>query len=203
MDNRGSLFLGLLMLIIIMSIVALRLLPEANTINQRNIEQEFSITLTEIRSAMDLERSLGNSSPCKAEYDALILDPSNPVKVKNYLDALAKNHFLLHSSPKDPTIPFYRWGTGANKLFWQAHRNLVSSQTVYGVGSFESGTKNTDGFDSPVGWVNSFPNHDDATFSYDTPSSADSSRDEYIGQNRFGTPYSVRGHCLRIASSTN
>ena len=186
-----------------MSIIALRLLPEAHTINQRNVEQEFSITLTEIRSAMDLERSMGDSSPCKAEYDALAADPSNPVKVNAYLDALANNNLLVHAKPKDPTIPAYRWGTGANELFWQAQSNLVSSQTAYGVGSFEAGTENVNGFDSPVGWVNSFPNHDDATFTPDTPTSSSSYLDDYVGQNRFGAPNSVRGYCIRLASSTN
>lgn len=200
--KRGSLFLGLLMLIVVMSIIALRILPETHTLHERDVEQEFTITIGNIRAAMDIERNMGASSPCIAEYNALLGDPSDPAKIDAYLDCLAEHNLLNHANPKDPTIPAYRWGIGANELFWQAQQNLVSSHTAYGVGSFEAGTEEIDSFNSPVGWVNSFPEHDNATFSSDTPSNEDSSYDDYLGQNRFGRANSFYGNCLRLASST-
>ena len=206
-NRQGNLFLGLMVLILITSILAMRMIPEYNTISEREDEQEFTVTLGQIRSAMKLERSLndpknGLTSPCAATYNALINDINNPAKVEAYLKDLYDNKFLINYNPKDPTIKSHLWGTGASQLFWQARRNLVASTTSYGIGSFEAGTEVIDGFNSPAGWINTFPDNDNATFSPITPSSEDSNLDFFIGQNKLGSPISDDGYCLKLATST-
>lgn len=194
--------LGLLILLIIGSIIALRTLPEYKTIEERALEQDFIEKIGHIRAAIDIDRSLGDKSPCKPEYDDLMADPGNPVKIEAYLKALSRENFLNLSRFKDPAIPDYRWGTGPNQLFWQVQLNLVSSDTAYGLGSFEAGAENNEGFNSPTGWVNSLAYNDNATFSPDTPSFESDSFDDYPGQNRLGRLLSLKGYSLRLATYT-
>lgn len=194
--------LGLLVALIVASIVALRMIPEYSTIEERTTEQEFIETIGHIRAAIDLERVLGDASPCKVEYDALVADPDNPVKIEAYLKALERDNFLNISEFKNPAIPYYRWGTALGQDYWQVKLNLVSSDTAYGLGSFEAGTETNEGFSSPTGWVNSLAYNDNATFSTDTPSLETEEFDDYPGQNRLGKLSSYRGYSLKLATYT-
>lgn len=191
--------LGLMVLIIIASIVVLRILPESETIEKRKTEKSFALTLSLIRQAIALERYLGDSSPCKAEYDSLLLDPDDPVRIDAYLSALVTNNFLALENYRSPAIPQHQWGTAASQLFWQVRRNLVASDTEFGIGSFEAGVENNEGFSSPVGWVNSLTQNNNATFSTSTPDSFD---DNFTWQNKFGSIGGRDGRSLRIATYT-
>ena len=200
-NKRGNLFLGLLVLIVITGIMATRLLPEYNTLQERAVEQEFAVTIGHIRAAMDIERAMLGSSPCLIEFDALYADPTNPVKVNNYIKALENNNLLIHPDPSDPAIPNYRWGTGAGQLYWQVQKNLVASTTVPGMGSFEE-WDDSSGVNTPVGWTLGSLSPTQATFVNDSPSMENSNLDDYLGQNRFGDMNGYKGYALKLASST-
>lgn len=191
--------LGLMVLIIIGSILVVRILPESATIERRKTEQNFALTISLIRQAVTLERFLGDSSPCKAEYDDLLLDPDDPVKIETYLNALVAHNFLSLENYRSPAIPQQMWGTAVGKHFWQVRRNLVATDTSFGIGSFEAGVENNEGFSSPVGWINSLTQNDNATFSTSTPQDLD---DNFTWQNNFGSMGGRDGRSLRIATYT-
>jgi type II secretory pathway pseudopilin PulG len=199
--KRGNLFLGLLVLIVITGILATRLLPEYNTLQERAIEQEFAVTIGHIRAAMDIERAMLASSPCSTEFDALYADPTDPVKVNNYIKALENNNLLIHPDPMDPAIPRYRWGTGAGQLYWHVQKNLVASTTAMAMGSFEE-WDDSSGINTPVGWNLGSLSPTQATYVNDSPSMENSNLDDYLGQNRFGDMAGYTGYALKLASST-
>lgn len=191
--------LGLMVLIMIGGIIALRILPQSEVVEKRSNENSFALTISIIRQAITLERALGDASPCKAEYDSMILDPENPVKVDAYLKSLLNHNFLTMENYRSPVIPSYLWGTAGGQMFWQARRNLAASDTVYGMGSFEAGTETNEGFSSPTGWVNSLIYNDNATFSTSVPQGV---YDDFPWQNKFGTMGGRQGYSLRIATYT-
>ncbi len=194
--------LGLLVVLIIAGLISLRLLPEYSVIEERETEKQFAVLISNIRAAIDLERTLGDDSPCKPEYDALIADPDNPARIDDYLQALSREHFLNRSDYANPAVAHFRWGTAPGELFWKVQVNHVASDTAFAIGSFEAGTEINEGFSSPVGWVNSMPYNDNATFAQDTPSYYSEVFDDYPGQNRLGHLSSRRGYSLKIASYT-
>lgn len=191
--------LGLLVVIIIGGIVALQMLPEYETLEKRRVEDDFSLTISHIRQAISLEREMADDSPCLAEYNSLMADPDNPVKLQTYLDSLKNHGFLTLQNYQSPSVPYHKWGTGPNNLFWQTRRNLIASTTTFGISSFEAGAEVQDGFSSPVGWINSMAQNDNATFA---PGIQNSTMDDFPWQNKFGDLPSQPGKSLRIASYT-
>ena len=191
--------LGLMVLIVIGGIIALRFLPQSEVIEKRRKENSFALTISIIRQAISLERALGDSSPCKPEYDDLMLDPENPLKVDAYLKSLISHNFLTLENFQSPVVPRHLWGTAGGQMFWQARKNLAASDTIYGMGSFEAGTEMNEGFSSPTGWVNSLIYNDNATFSTSVPLNV---YDDFPWQNKFGTMGGRQGYSLRIATYT-
>lgn len=191
--------LGLLVFIIIGSIIALRRAPQVEIVEKRHVETSFDQTLSLIRQAIYLERQLDDLSPCKAEYEDLIADPKNPVKIESYLNALVLNNFLTIEKYQNPLIANNRWGAGAGQIYWETTRNLVSSDTIFGIGSFEAGAEVYGGFSSPVGWLNSMVYNDNATFAEGISMPE---LDDFPWQNKFGHTSGQPGKSLRLASDT-
>ncbi len=191
--------LGLMVILIIGSLVAIRLLPQMQTLEKRQAETTFDQTLSLLRQGVYLERQLGDNSPCKAEYDDLIADPENAAKLNAYLQALVQNNFLTIENHDNPLIADHLWGTGPGQIFWQTTRNLVASNATFGIGSFEAGFEIADGFSSPVGWVNSLAYNDNATFAEGLSMPE---LDDFPWQNKFGNTAGQPGKSLRIATYT-
>jgi len=191
--------LGMLVVLIIGSLVAIRLLPQMETIEKRQQETSFDQTLSLIRQAVYLERQLGDLSPCKVQYNDLVADSQNSAKLEAYLNALVQFNFLTIDKHQNPLIAPHHWGVGPGQIFWQTTRNLVSSDTTFGIGSFEAGAEVSEGFSSPVGWINSMPYNDNATFA-EGISMPD--LDDFPWQNKFGNTAGQPGRSLRIASYT-
>jgi type II secretory pathway pseudopilin PulG len=117
--RRGALLMMLLVLIIIGGIIALRMLPQEDTIARRDREINLHNNLSEIRQAFDLRLQ---TDP---DWNPN-LDTKNDIK--NALAELVASNALRTDEIKDPTVPDYLWGP-LNEYFWRVSKNYIENSS--------------------------------------------------------------------------
>ncbi|MGM0600943.1 MAG: hypothetical protein ACQETH_14125 [Candidatus Rifleibacteriota bacterium] len=117
--RRGALLMMLLVLIIIGGIIALRMLPQEDTIARRDREVNLHNNLSEVRQAFDLRLQ---TDP---DWNP---DLSDRTKIKDVLQALVASNALRTGDIKDPTVPDYLWDTD-DKYFWQVSKNYIENSS--------------------------------------------------------------------------
>jgi hypothetical protein len=118
-SRRGALLMMLLVLIIIGGIVALRMLPQEDTIARRDKEINLHNNLSEIRQAFDLRLQ---TDP---DWNP---DLSDRTKIKAALAELVASNALRTGDIKDPTVPDYLWDT-SDEYFWRVSQNYVENSS--------------------------------------------------------------------------
>jgi type II secretory pathway pseudopilin PulG len=117
--RKGALLMMLLVLIIIGGIIALRMLPQEDTIARRDREVNLHNNLSEIRQAFDLRLQ---TDP---DWNP---DLSDRTKIKAALQALVASNALRTDEIKDPTVPDYLWDT-SDEYFWRVSQNYVENSS--------------------------------------------------------------------------
>lgn len=116
-SRRGSLFLLLAMVIIVLGLFATRLIPSKNIQNKRMKANNLRSCIGEIREAILLKRL---ASPT---YNPQMRDPASIAKV---LEDLANENYLRRESLKDATVPSYLWDEN-DGTYWKSVNNIASN----------------------------------------------------------------------------
>lgn len=179
--RRGSAFLALLAVLVIIGLLALRLIPDMTTVEQRRKEGDLSLALTEMRTAIRLERlASGSDLGFYADWD----DPSS---FSRYLDNLVSRGYL-RKVPTDPMTPVWTWGTASNQLYWRPVRNLVASasfeSSMLRYTAWATGSQKVVAMITPQAWVGA----------------SDTRFDAFPGENLFGSVMASGGHALLIVA---
>ncbi len=188
MDRRkGTVILGLLVVILLGGVLATRLVPSYEIQERRQSDLELRFALAQIRQAVDMKEMLDPDWPNNTGLNLGIAS-----QVKDLLNGLIADN-LLGAIPRDTTIITYQWSQNlmaspSQAQYWVMAGNIASnsdfedfrSDTISGIGlaSWSLGTTDTLLATVPV----SFPD----------------ALDDYKGQNKFGRRFSPVNYAIQI-----
>ena len=173
-NKQGTLFLAMLIMIAVGGLFATKLIPSKAIQEKRHKAYTLRMALGQIRQAVDMKH-LANP-----DY---VFDFGDKTKIEQELKILADEHYLRNKDLSDPTIPRYMWKLD-EKHFWRGTNNMALNT------SFEK----LDSTGGVASWVVISGSIATTTDDYLDSSSIDT----FPNQNKLGTPFSTKGHAIKI-----
>lgn len=136
-NKKGSMLMMVMIMLIVAAILAMRLMPNEQTVTQRSNEAFYNSDLSQLREAIDLVR-LAAKDPDpnnKAFYDP-VSNPSGwqdfqasdtPEIISARIASMSKWGFLRKTDVRDNSVPAHLWGKNATQSFWLVSTNYASN----------------------------------------------------------------------------
>lgn len=138
-NKRGSMLLMVMVMLIVAALLAMKLMPDEQTLNKREDETFYDSDLSQLREAVDLARLAAQDenndkmfyredpSAPNGEYFGWqgFLASDTPEKIKEKIDFLVSNGFLRKSNIRDNSVPEHLWGE--DKTYWRVSTNYASN----------------------------------------------------------------------------
>lgn len=138
LNKRGSMLLMVMVMLIVAALLAMKLMPDEQTLNKREDETFYDSDLSQLREAIDLARlaSLAPTSEMFYREDPSapngkyhgwqgFLASDTPEDIERKIKELEKFGFLRKNDIRDNSVPEHLWGK--DKTYWRVSTNYASN----------------------------------------------------------------------------
>lgn len=126
LNKRGSMLLMVMVMLIVAVLLAMKLMPDEQTLNKREDETFYDSDLSQLREAVDLARLAAQDEKNVKMFGWQgFLASDTPEIIKEKIDFLVSNGFLRKSDIRDNSVPEHLWGE--DKTYWRVSTNYASN----------------------------------------------------------------------------